>query len=85
MAFHTYFPFGEEATASEDGERLKFTGHERDFNSEGSTDDLDYMLGRFYAPVFGRFLSTDPVDSSDRESGGIMCCQLGGAPGFCPV
>jgi RHS repeat-associated protein len=41
---------------------MKFTGHERDFNSPGGTgDDLDYMHARFYNPLLGRFLSTDLV------------------------
>lgn len=60
--YHVYYPFGEEATAfNQDTERMKFTGHERDLASPaGAGDDLDYMHARFYSPVTGRFLSTDP-------------------------
>jgi RHS repeat-associated protein len=62
-AYHAYYPFGEEATAfNQDTERLKFTGHERDFASAGGAgDDLDYMHARHHSPVTGRFLSVDPV------------------------
>jgi len=61
-AYHVYYPFGEEATAfNQDTERMKFTGHERDFASPaGPGDDLDYMHARFFSPVTGRFLSVDP-------------------------
>jgi RHS repeat-associated protein len=63
VAYHVYYPFGEEATAfNQDAERLKFTGHERDLASlAGAGDDLDYMHARFCSPVTGRFLSVDPV------------------------
>jgi RHS repeat-associated protein len=61
---HTYFPFGEEVTdASQDGERMKFTGHERDLAGVGGGDDLDYMHARYYSPQRGRFLTVDPGDS----------------------
>ncbi|HET9867312.1 MAG TPA: RHS repeat-associated core domain-containing protein, partial [Nitrospira sp.] len=61
IAEHTYFPFGDEATnASQHGEKLKFTGHERD------TPSLDYMHARYYNPRWGRFLSVDPTwESAD--------------------
>jgi RHS repeat-associated protein len=46
---------------------MKFTGHERDLGSlAGAGDDLDYMHARFFAPMFSRFLSPDPVDSARR-------------------
>jgi RHS repeat-associated protein len=63
VAFHTYFPFGEELTYPiQDSERLKFTGHERDLNYTFDTaDDLDYMHARFYNPLLARFLSVDPI------------------------
>jgi RHS repeat-associated protein len=62
VAYHVYYPFGEEATAfNQDTERLKFTGHERDLASLGGAgDDLDYMHARHESPVTGRFLSVDP-------------------------
>ncbi len=62
-SFHVYYPFGQEATSQgQDAERMKFTGHERDLgNPAGDGDDLDYMHARFFSPVTGRFLSTDPI------------------------
>ena len=73
-SYHVYYPFGEEATLStQDTERLKFTGHERDLNNQTggtpSADDLDYMHARFCSPVTGRFLSVDPaLESVDPYS-----------------
>lgn len=71
VAEHVYFPFGREATDRlQDFEPMKFTGHERDFHTEGITatqsekDDLDYMHARYYSPWMGRFLSVDPVGGS---------------------
>ena len=66
VAYHAYFPFGEEITSpTQDVERKKFTGHERDFaNPSGVADDLDYMLSRHYSPLLGRFLSVDPSQLS---------------------
>ncbi|MCP4545796.1 MAG: hypothetical protein GY835_04935, partial [bacterium] len=66
VAYHVYYPFGEEATDPfQDQERMKFTGHERDFgNPAGTGDDLDYMHARFCSPLTGRFLTTDVVDSA---------------------
>jgi RHS repeat-associated protein len=63
VSYHAYFPFGEEITpTTQDVERKKFTGHERDFgNPSGVADDLDYMHARHYNPLLGRFLTTDPV------------------------
>jgi RHS repeat-associated protein len=63
LAQHLYFPFGEEATNPEqDGEVLKFTGHERDdLDASGSTRDLDYMHRRFHSPHLGRFFSPDEL------------------------
>ena len=58
---HHYFGFGEEITPSSTSETMKFTGHERDFNSgSGTGDDLDYMHARYCNPNLGRFLSVDP-------------------------
>jgi RHS repeat-associated protein len=60
-AFHRYYPFGKEHTALQEGDRMKFTGHERDLaNTAGDGDDLDYMHARHYSPVTGRFTSVDP-------------------------
>ena len=57
-----FLPFGEEVTAGAPGERLKFTGHERDF------DDQDYMHARFYNGLDGRFLTPDPILGSVDSS-----------------
>ncbi len=61
VAYHVYYPFGEEATPfNQDAERMKFTGHERDLASAaGAGDDLDYMHARHESPVTGRFLVAD--------------------------
>lgn len=63
VAYHVYYPFGQEATAfNQDAERMKFTGHERDLASlAGPGDDLDYMHARFSSPLTGRFTSVDPL------------------------
>ncbi len=63
LAYHVYYPFGEEATTfNQDVERLKFTGHERDLNNLfGPDDDLDYMHARFCSPQTARFLAVDPA------------------------
>jgi len=65
VSTHTYFGFGEEIVAARggvDSEKMVFTGHERDFNSNaGPGDDLDYMHARYCNPNTGRFLSVDPV------------------------
>ncbi len=62
LAYHAYFPFGEEATnPTQDTERMKFAGHERDLaNTSSAADDLDYMHARFCNPQLGRFLRVDP-------------------------
>ena len=63
VAQHKFLPFGEEATGSaDDGERMRFTGHERDLkNPANATDDLDYMHAHFYNPNLARLISVDPV------------------------
>ncbi len=63
MAYHAYFPYGEEATYwGQDTETMKFTGHERDFYSSGPGDDLDYHHARYYNPLHGRYLTIDPLN-----------------------
>jgi RHS repeat-associated protein len=62
VSVHTYWPFGLEAEGSDrDAERMKYTGHERDFGGADGLNDLDYMHARHYSPYLGRFLSVDPV------------------------
>jgi RHS repeat-associated protein len=72
IANHDYHPFGKEQTRFTqetadwlytDVERVKFTGHERDFRQtmdSGGHEYLDYMHARYYNPMVGRFLSVDP-------------------------
>jgi len=53
IAEHKYFPYGEELTShTQDTLSHRFTGHERDFES-----NLDYMMARYYNSFMGRFLS----------------------------
>ena len=61
VAYHLYYPFGEEATPFNlDSERMKLAGQERDLASPaGAGDDLDYLHARHSSPVTGRFLSAD--------------------------
>jgi RHS repeat-associated protein len=60
VASHKYWPFGADAAGSDnDGERMKFTGHERDLSGVYG-DGLDYMHARYYTSNVGRFLSVDP-------------------------
>lgn len=59
-----YLPFGEEALATGpevEGERLKFTGHERDGRYYPPGHLLDYMHSRYYTAPHARFLSVDPA------------------------
>jgi len=63
IATHEYYPFGMEACGTADGERMKFTGHERDLQGTPTiqTDDLDYLHARYYNPNIARFLRVDPA------------------------
>jgi RHS repeat-associated protein len=68
LAYHAYFPFGEEASnPNQNTQRMKFTGHQRDNLGGGVTDDLDYMHARYGSPMTGRFLSVDPVLGSPGD------------------
>jgi RHS repeat-associated protein len=62
-AQHAYLPYGAELPGStQNHERLRFTGHERDLsNFSNPADDLDYLHARHSSPILGRFLSVDPV------------------------
>ncbi|QQR72312.1 MAG: hypothetical protein IPJ17_12350 [Holophagales bacterium] len=65
VAQPNYYPFGEEVTTTGNQQTIddkKFTGHQRDtLGTAGVAEDIDYMHARFYSPLLGRFLSTDPV------------------------
>jgi RHS repeat-associated protein len=55
-----YWPFGELKVIRPLGDRMAFTGHERD--DDGSANGaaaLDYMHARYYTATLGRFLSVD--------------------------
>jgi RHS repeat-associated protein len=68
LGFHRYFPFGKENTALQEGERMKFAGHERDLgNLAGDADDLDYMHARHFNPLNARFLSIDVAGGDPRN------------------
>lgn len=68
QAYHVYYPYGDEATSTyQDSERMKFTGHEREFAAAGAADDLDSMHSRFFNPVNGRFLAVDPARANPTE------------------
>ena len=66
IAFHAYWPFGEEWSAgtAQEGSPLKFTGHERDADPSGGSSPLDYMHARYYRAGWGRFLAVDPLKES---------------------
>jgi len=56
-SFHAYWPYGEEITnQTQDDLTHRYTGHERDFES-----NLDYMHARYYSQFQGRFLVPDTV------------------------
>ncbi|NJL28790.1 MAG: hypothetical protein HC897_13305 [Thermoanaerobaculia bacterium] len=67
VAIHHYFGFGEEIGGGSDPERLRFTGHERDFHEAGTEDDLDYMHARYCSPQLARFMSVDPARASAEQ------------------
>ncbi|KDA52860.1 hypothetical protein EG19_09385 [Thermoanaerobaculum aquaticum] len=56
-------PWGMDRFAGmQDGERHRFTAHQRDLgNLTRSWDDVDYMHARYYTGYLARFLSPDPV------------------------
>lgn len=64
----TYYPFGTEApgSTSAPGDRLKFTGHERDTDGAAAAFGLDYMHARYYSGGAARFLAVDPALRSMR-------------------
>jgi RHS repeat-associated protein len=50
-------------------ERLRFTGHERDYLDSGDSEQaLDYMHARTYSATLGRFLSVDPVIAPESSA-----------------
>lgn len=59
VALHSYYPFGQEATATSQSLSLKFTGHERD--ALGAKGQLDYMHARYCSPTLARFTTVDPA------------------------
>jgi RHS repeat-associated protein len=62
---HDYHPFGEEIARTgygSDALRQKFTGYERDNESE-----RDFAKNRYYASSHGRFTSVDPMPIKKRH------------------
>ncbi|MEL6857181.1 MAG: RHS repeat-associated core domain-containing protein [Pseudomonadota bacterium] len=60
-----YTPFGEKwAAAGQANDNVGFTGHVTDTDT-----GLTYMQARYYDPVIGRFLSTDPVGFAEMGPG----------------
>lgn len=67
-ALHQYYPFGQEASNSnQDDLRLKFSGHERDLVSSSAKGTLDYMHARHCSPYISRFLAMDPSGFSELD------------------
>lgn len=75
---HDYTPFGLEITSIRQEQArgysreapLRFTGHERDFNTGTggeNTDYTDYMHARYYRPGQARFLSVDAGQPDVRK------------------
>jgi RHS repeat-associated protein len=60
-----YYPYGDEAYSQTFDPGYKFTGYERDTETE-----LDYAFARYYNYRLGRFMSADPAggDLSDPQS-----------------
>ncbi|MEM8771162.1 MAG: RHS repeat-associated core domain-containing protein [Pseudomonadota bacterium] len=56
-----YSPFGERMIDTHNTNFPGFTGHTRDVDT-----GLNYMQARFYDPIIGRFLSTDPIGYQDQ-------------------
>jgi RHS repeat-associated protein len=67
-----FLPYGQtnfpDVAAQDNTEQMRFTGHERDLGvttgANAEADDLDYMHARYYRPLWGRFLSVDPVSGT---------------------
>jgi RHS repeat-associated protein len=67
FVYHEYWPYGEELTATGSSERMRFTGHERDLGVASAP--IDYLHARYYRPLFGRFVSADPLGGDPAEPG----------------
>ncbi|MGH2688581.1 MAG: RHS repeat-associated core domain-containing protein, partial [Actinomycetota bacterium] len=76
LRYLKHWPYGDLLDGfNRESERLRFTGHERDFNCpqaacEGAAaqaDDLDYMHARHYSPWLGRFASIDAGPASTES------------------
>lgn len=57
-----YAPFGEELlNPAANNDNTAYTGHLKD-----DATGLNYMQARYYDPIIGRFLSTDPIGYQDQ-------------------
>jgi RHS repeat-associated protein len=69
IAVRHFYGYGEEyGPAVQDGEKLRYTAHERAVGAAGAADDLDYMHARYRSPFLGRFSTPDPIASADPKS-----------------
>lgn len=59
----TYLPFGQEWNPQATANHYKFTGQERDPESNN-----DYFTARFYSNTLGRFLSPDPAGNAVADT-----------------
>jgi RHS repeat-associated protein len=66
VSANQYLPFGEVASGA-NGERLDFTGHEKDLPNSAGGHTLLYMHARFYSASNGKFLSVDPGRDWDKK------------------
>ncbi len=57
---YTYSPFGEPGVEGLTGNPFRYTGRRIDAES-----GLYYYRARYYSPVLGRFLQTDPIGYGD--------------------
>jgi RHS repeat-associated protein len=68
IAVRHFYGYGEEyGPAVQDGEKLRYTAHERAVGAAGAADDLDYMHARYRSPFLGRFNAPDPIASADPK------------------
>jgi RHS repeat-associated protein len=68
IAVRHFYGYGEEyGPAVQDGEKLRYTAHERAVGAAGAADDLDYMHARYRSPFLGRFNTPDPIASADPK------------------
>jgi len=70
VALLDHNPWGlDRPTGVQDGERHRFTAHQRDLGQLDRTwDDFDYLHARYYSPLLARFVSVDPGRDNDLRA-----------------